>query len=512
MGLQFSIFPGGEEINNQDKTITENGTYTADEGYTGLGIVEVNVPSIGTSVEAWANGTAKNAQVGDKVVLNNIVAANTMLMDGVQASFTINQGSDTGSPNQVPGGVITSDSYFAALNPRVTGVTSQVGAYGSRTSDTSWSIIKDTSSRPFGYSLLDPERKICSINGFSTRSNYELQLGLVSNGKFNTSFYFSDTYTTANGVTLCKDIFYHPLGRSGGGNRLLAIYSNGTITAISWPSGISSTHFARLVVYYDGKYYFYTGAYNDTSCTERIYNPSTGSFSSTSYSVTGLPLLPSDNTYLYDRLFLRYLGDFSGKYFIAKSTNSSVQIYERISGHPGANQVYAVRADLSAIFSKINNSALICNDVQIDPSNGYTYIYVADYYANQVFARFKDGVIEELPPPFEKNIVHTMSAAAMNWNDGLFMCSSLYPNNTSGSNPLTVYVKSTDVIAPFEYCANSFADRYVVSDSITGFVSNKRNAFDGTILTVDTVKDPRKEPWSDIGKLYGFDVTVIKGE
>lgn len=33
----------GDTINNQNKTITENGTYTADEGYTGLGEVVVNV-------------------------------------------------------------------------------------------------------------------------------------------------------------------------------------------------------------------------------------------------------------------------------------------------------------------------------------------------------------------------------------------------------------------------------------------------------------------------------------
>lgn len=33
----------GTEINNQDKTITENGAYTADEGYTGLGTVTVNI-------------------------------------------------------------------------------------------------------------------------------------------------------------------------------------------------------------------------------------------------------------------------------------------------------------------------------------------------------------------------------------------------------------------------------------------------------------------------------------
>lgn len=39
----------GEQINNQDKEITTNGTYTADEGYTGLGTVTVNVPQEGGS-------------------------------------------------------------------------------------------------------------------------------------------------------------------------------------------------------------------------------------------------------------------------------------------------------------------------------------------------------------------------------------------------------------------------------------------------------------------------------
>jgi hypothetical protein len=37
-------------INNQDLTITENGTYTADEGYTGLGTVTVDVKSGGDGV------------------------------------------------------------------------------------------------------------------------------------------------------------------------------------------------------------------------------------------------------------------------------------------------------------------------------------------------------------------------------------------------------------------------------------------------------------------------------
>lgn len=40
---------GGATIKNQNKQITENGTYKADAGYTGLGTVEVNVPTGGTS-------------------------------------------------------------------------------------------------------------------------------------------------------------------------------------------------------------------------------------------------------------------------------------------------------------------------------------------------------------------------------------------------------------------------------------------------------------------------------
>lgn len=47
-----------EEINNQDKTITENGEYTADAGYTGLGTVTVNVPTSG-------GGSAPSAKWND---------------------------------------------------------------------------------------------------------------------------------------------------------------------------------------------------------------------------------------------------------------------------------------------------------------------------------------------------------------------------------------------------------------------------------------------------------------
>lgn len=44
--IDLTIAVPGSQINNQNKTITSNGEYTADQGYTGLGTVTVNVPSI----------------------------------------------------------------------------------------------------------------------------------------------------------------------------------------------------------------------------------------------------------------------------------------------------------------------------------------------------------------------------------------------------------------------------------------------------------------------------------
>ena len=47
IGESGDVVVGGY-VNNEDKSITVNGTYTADTGYTGLGTVTVNVPSSGT--------------------------------------------------------------------------------------------------------------------------------------------------------------------------------------------------------------------------------------------------------------------------------------------------------------------------------------------------------------------------------------------------------------------------------------------------------------------------------
>ena len=49
------------QVNNQDKTITQNGQYTADSGYTGLGTVTVNVPSGSGDVKLFETEQAMQA-------------------------------------------------------------------------------------------------------------------------------------------------------------------------------------------------------------------------------------------------------------------------------------------------------------------------------------------------------------------------------------------------------------------------------------------------------------------
>lgn len=54
---------GGSEPKLQDKTITENGTYSADDGYDGLGEVTVDVENSVASSSAIVSGCAIKPQI-----------------------------------------------------------------------------------------------------------------------------------------------------------------------------------------------------------------------------------------------------------------------------------------------------------------------------------------------------------------------------------------------------------------------------------------------------------------
>lgn len=63
---------GGQTVNNEDVTITENGEYSASEGYTGIGKATVNVPTF--DIIASVNKTGSTINTGDKVWVNKVGA------------------------------------------------------------------------------------------------------------------------------------------------------------------------------------------------------------------------------------------------------------------------------------------------------------------------------------------------------------------------------------------------------------------------------------------------------
>ena len=90
VGDKFSDYPAkiasiptgsGSSINNQDKTITSNGTYEADAGYTGLGTVTVRVP-VSYSIP---DGLNFSYSTGSSVLSEDL---NTLLTQGTWALRT----------------------------------------------------------------------------------------------------------------------------------------------------------------------------------------------------------------------------------------------------------------------------------------------------------------------------------------------------------------------------------------------------------------------------------------
>lgn len=69
---------GGSEIKNQDITITENGTYTAESGYTGIGTATVNVPQPTGEINITSNSI---------VDVTNYATANVNVPTGSQQKF-----------------------------------------------------------------------------------------------------------------------------------------------------------------------------------------------------------------------------------------------------------------------------------------------------------------------------------------------------------------------------------------------------------------------------------------
>jgi hypothetical protein len=115
---------GGVTIRNQNKTITENGTYTADSGYTGLGTVTVSVP------EKVPNLQEKTATENGEVVADEGY-------DGL-SKVTVNVGGSTGGVNKLAQFVEGNITEITAED--LQGIT-KIGDYAFQGKDTLLSIV-----------------------------------------------------------------------------------------------------------------------------------------------------------------------------------------------------------------------------------------------------------------------------------------------------------------------------------------------------------------------------------
>lgn len=87
----------GTTINNQNKTFTENGTYTADAGYTGLGTVTVNVSGGSGDEVTYTNLTNAEIKTDDKLWINT--TASTTEKASAQLSVSNAYVIQTSNPN-----------------------------------------------------------------------------------------------------------------------------------------------------------------------------------------------------------------------------------------------------------------------------------------------------------------------------------------------------------------------------------------------------------------------------
>ncbi len=72
--VTLNINVPSSQVNNQDKIITENGIYTADSGYTGLGEVTVNIPTTSDGIKRFASMAAMeiaSAEIDDEAIVYN---------------------------------------------------------------------------------------------------------------------------------------------------------------------------------------------------------------------------------------------------------------------------------------------------------------------------------------------------------------------------------------------------------------------------------------------------------
>ena len=476
---QIEINPG----QYQDKTIDKNGIYTADEGYTGLGTVTVQVPQEGSTVEAIALGSAETAVEGDKVVLNPATALQNPVT--LEYTKTVNSyWSTVNNARNAPNlGVFSSTKGYAEMMYRQGNTLNQTFTW-----DSEQNKYVGTAG-PGGY-------------------NWHVVWGTPKQMYYATCSRYNGRISGDIG-TIGEDLSFNVVGtlpedRSYGLINYFITYKNYCayghatncflISETSLERKSIEQNYCNGIIEYNGKVYFTLG-FNGSP----LYYWNSKSFDGSS------------------SLYIRGFGDIkpnaiacldsNSNYLIAGPYGSPYQfkIFKQLDTSDATNLILQEDTELTAQLPINTEAQTDCNFYVIPIQDGQDFADIFIRYGGRLFYCKWDGttltnhgLVTDRGCEFSFNPVERI----------LFTNRAIVEDNTSDYQ-----VFSFQGVMNKPFTAMDITSRNWSAQTLTGFVKSNKGVdeFGNTILEVSTTTDPNEEPWSDVGKLYGFNVLVEEG-
>lgn len=437
-----------------------------------------NLPSGGDEVESIALGTATNAQVGDKVLLNPAIA----LQNPVTLEYTKE----------------ANDHWVAVNNMRNApniGVFSSTKGYAEMLIDNTWYTLNQT------FTWDSDQNKYIGTEG-PIGQNWHIVWGTPTQMYYVTCTRYDGRLGREVG-TVSPDLSFNVKGSlpttdySSFGS-LLKVYKNYFCINSSDTYKIneqeviksaqpSSTATATIgIIEYNSHIYAIGSNYYMFRFDENSGIWANGITSGAS----AITCLDSNSNYI-----------IAGPY----GTPAQFKIFKQLSTSGATNLRLEEATDLTAQLPINTEAQTDCNFYVIPIQDGQDFADIFIRYGGRLFYCKWDGttltnygLITDRGWEFSFNPVERI----------LFTNRAIVEDNTSDYQ-----VFSFQGIMNKPFTAMDITSRNWSTQTLTGFVKSNKGAdeFGNTILKVSTVIDPNAEPWSDVGKLYGFNVNVEAG-